>query len=436
MEASQRIQHYLSLFREVYGAGGYPAWFGRLRQSAIESFTRLGFPATGNEEWKYTSVEPIASVPFGSANGEGRAVTRAIFASAFVDESCARLAFVNGVYSQRLSNLNGLPAGVRVASLRAFLGTNEAALENYLGRAARHREQPFVALNTALTEDGAVVLVPAGCRLPAPVYLVFASTAEAKPVQSQPRNLVVLGAGSEATIVESYVGTGNGNYFTNAVTELFAAERAIVDHYRVQREGEQGFHVGALETRLSRGCNFTAHAVTLGGSLVRNDLRVVLDGEDSQCALNGLYLADDDRHVDNHTEIEHARPRTASFELYKGILSDSARGVFNGKIIVRKDAQKTDARQTNKNLLLSDHAVANSKPQLEINADDVKCSHGSTIGQLDGDALFYLRSRGLGADQARSLLSYAFASDVVCRVKIPVLRERLDDYLVNRFRRN
>jgi Fe-S cluster assembly protein SufD len=436
MEAPERTEHYRSLFTQSYGAGAFPSWFARLRESAIESFTRLGFPTPGSEEWKYTSVDPIASVPFAHANGEGKTVTRDIFASAFVDESCPRLVFVNGAYSDRLSSLNGLPAGVRVASLGALLGSNEAALETYLCGAARYREQPFVALNTALMEDGAVVLVPEGCRMAAPIYLVFVSLAQEQPLQSQPRNLVVLGAGSEAKIVESYIGLGTENYFTNAVTELFAAENAIVEYYRVQREGDRGFHVGTLETRLSHRCSFTAHAITLGGLLVRNDLRVVLDGEDSECVLNGLYLADGDRHVDNHTEIEHAKPRTKSFELYKGILSGSARGVFNGKIIVHKDAQKTDARQTNKNLLLSENAVANSKPQLEIFADDVKCSHGSTIGQLDGDALFYLRSRGLAPDDARSLLSYAFASDVVGRVKIPALRERLDDYLLNRFRRN
>ncbi|MBI1998114.1 MAG: Fe-S cluster assembly protein SufD [Deltaproteobacteria bacterium] len=424
------MEHYRSLFRQSYDdAGAFPSWFGRLRESAIESFTRLGFPAPGSEEWKYTSVDPIASVPFVHANGEGKAVTGDIFAAAFVDEACARLVFVNGAYSARLSSLSELPAGVRVAGLRAALAANDPVLEMRLGRAARFREQPFVALNTALMEDGAVVLVPEGCRMAAPIYLVFVSLAQEQPLQSQPRNLVVLGAGSEAAIVECYVGIEAGNYFTNAVTELFAAEDAVVDYYRIQREAARGFHVGALEARLSDRCSLTAHAITLGGSLVRNDLRVVLDGEGAECVLNGLYLADGDRHVDNHTEIEHAKPRTRSLELYKGVLSGSARGVFNGKIIVHKDAQKTDARQTNKNLLLSDRAVANSKPQLEIYADDVKCSHGSTIGQLDRDALFYLRSRGLAPDDARSLLSYAFARDVVGRVKIPALKERLDDYL-------
>jgi Fe-S cluster assembly protein SufD len=261
------------------------------------------------------------------------------------------------------------------------------------------------------------------------------STAEAKPIQSQPRNLMVLGAGSQVQIVESYVGFGGGSYFTNAVTELFVAEDTVVDHYRIQREAARGYHVGALEAHLGDRSSFTAQAITLAGLLVRNDLRTVLDGTDSRCVLNGLYLADGDRHVDNHTEIEHAKPRTTSFELYKGILSGTARGVFNGKIVVHKDAQKTDARQTNKNLLLSENAVANSKPQLEIFADDVKCSHGSTIGQLDGDALFYLRSRGLAPDDARSLLSYAFASDIVGRIKIPGLRDRLDDYLLTCFDR-
>ena len=435
MQVLESKEHYLALFRQSRG-GGAPSWLSRLRESAIASFAEQGFPAPGSEEWKYTNLAPITSVPFGRANGEGKTITADFFASAFVEEGSARLVFVNGAFAARLSSVGGLPAGVRVVNLRAALGENDGELEAYLGRSARYREQPFVALNTALMEDGAALFVAPGCRLETPIYLVFVSLAHEQPVQSQPRNLLVLGAGSEVKIVESYIGLGTGNYFTNAVTELVAAEGAVVDHYRIQREAGRGLHVGTLEAHLSERCSLTTHAVTLGGSLVRNDLHVVLDGEGAECALNGFYMADGDQQVDNHTEIEHAKPRTRSFELYKGILDGAARGVFNGKIIVHKDAQKTDARQTNKNLLLSDHAVANSKPQLEIYADDVKCSHGSTIGQLDGDALFYLRSRGIGSDEARSLLSYAFASDVIGRVKIPALRARLDDYLADRFGRN
>ena len=305
-----------------------------------------------------------------------------------------------------------------------------------LGRHASAERQAFVALNTAFLEDGAVISVAAGRRLDRPVFLIYVSTAGNAPVVTHPRTLILCGAGSEASIVESYLGIDGGAYFCNAVTELVGAEDAIVEHCRIQQETEAGFHVGSLEANLGRGCHLTAHAVSLSGALVRNNVHVVLNGEGAECVLNGLYLADGKQHIDNSTEIEHVKPRARSLELYKGILGGSAHGVFNGKIVVHKDAQKTDARQTNKNLLLSGNAVVNTKPQLEIYADDVKCSHGSTIGQLDGDALFYLRSRGLGVEEARSLLSFAFASDVVGRIKIGSLRKRLDEYLVARFGRS
>jgi Fe-S cluster assembly protein SufD len=250
---------------------------------------------------------------------------------------------------------------------------------------------------------------------------------------SHPRNLILLQAGSDAQIVESYLGLGPGAFFVNAVTELVAGAESMVHHYRLQPQGEGVFHVGTLAARIERNANFFAHALTLGGLLVRNNVHVVLDGEGSQCTLNGLYLIDGRQHVDNFTEIEHVKPRATSLELYKGVVSGHGKGVFNGKILVHKDAQKTNARQTNKNLLLSEHAVVNTKPQLEIRADDVKCSHGSTIGQLDRDALFYFRSRGIGLTEAQSLLCTAFASEVVQRVKIPALRARLDDYLLTQF---
>jgi len=229
------------------------------------------------------------------------------------------------------------------------------------------------------------------------------------------------------------VSVNGGVYFSNAVTELVGEPDASAHHYRLQREGADAFHIGTLAASLGRGCHLTAHAITLSGALVRNDVHVSLDGEGAECVLNGLYLGADKQHIDNSTEIEHAKPRARSLELYKGILGGASHGVFNGKIVVHKDAQKSDARQTNRNLLLSGDAAVNTKPQLEIYADDVKCSHGSSIGQLDPDALFYLRSRGLGPDEARSLLSFAFASDIVGRIKVNPLRERLDDYLAARF---
>ena len=252
---------------------------------------------------------------------------------------------------------------------------------------------------------------------------------------SHPRILIIGGVGSEARIVESYIGSESGNYFCNAVTELIGGADSSLEHYRLQQEGRAGFHVGTLAAKLARGCHLTAHSVSLSGALLRNNVHIVLDGEGAECVLNGLYIADGKQHVDNFTEIDHLKPRATSFELYKGILNGAAHGVFNGKIVVHKDAQKSNARQVNKNLLLSENAVVNTKPQLEIYADDVKCSHGSTIGQLDADALFYLRTRGLGAAQARSLLSFAFAGDVVGRIKVDSLRRQLDDYLAAQFRR-
>jgi len=439
MQASESKELYLSEFRQYRnnGASKNPAWLKQLRESAIASFQELGFPTTRDEDWKYTSLDPITSVAFQRGNGVAKTVTADdILGLALADSVCHRLIFINGCYFPQLSSLRGLPAGVRVESIAETLRRDDDSLQSHLGRYARIREQAFVALNTAFTEDGALVVVPKNCKLGEPIHLIFVSIANGKSVASHPRSLFIVEDGGEARIVETYVGLGTGSYFVNPVTELVGGEDTVIAHYRLQREGAKGSHIGALEARLSRNCNLTAHAITLGGALVRNDVHAVLAGEGSECLLNGLYVLDGKQHVDNSTEIEHIKPKATSLELYKGILSGSGRGVFNGKILVHKDAQKTNARQTNKNLLLSADAMVNTKPQLEIYADDVKCSHGSTIGQLDRDALFYLRSRGLSHDDAQSLLTYAFASEVVARVKIDLMRQRLDDYLLSKFGRN
>ena len=438
MLASESKERYLSAFKQsqAHVAAGVPAWLRELRESGIASFAALGFPTTRNEDWKYTNVEPIAAQAFVHANGEAKALTASeIVTRSMADVDAPRLVFVNGIYAPEFSQLAALPKGVNVKSLGEAIRHDDSALSSELGRHADAQRQPFVALNSAFLEDGAVVSIAPGCRLDRPIYLVFVSMAGKAPVLSHPRTLILLGAGSEAKIVESYLGLGSGAYFCNAVTELVGDADAVIEHYRIQQEADSGFHVGSLEAILARGCHLTAHAVSLSGALVRNNVHVVLNGEGAECVLNGLYLADGKQHIDNFTEIEHAKPRARSLELYKGIIGGSAHGVFNGKIIVHQDAQKSDARQTNKNLLLSPDAVVNTKPQLEIYADDVKCSHGSTIGQLDADALFYLRSRGLGLDEAKSLLSFAFASDVVGRIKIESLRKSLDEYLVARFGR-
>jgi Fe-S cluster assembly protein SufD len=438
MLTSESKQHYLSNFRESYGNGRSrsPAWLKALRESAIGSFDRLGFPNKNDEEWKYTSVEPITSQSFERGRELAAVSAETILARSFTDAECNRLVFVNGTWVPQLSLWRDVPANVRVQSLADAIKQNDQILAPYLAACARHEKEAFFALNTAFMEDGAVVIVPPDCRLEAPLHFIFVSVAGDRRIALYPRNLMLVGAGSEVKIVETYLGLGSGGYFVDAVTELIGEENSAIDYYRLQRESDAGFHIGALDARLKRDCHFTAHAITLAGALVRNDVHVALDGEGSECILNGIYLLDGHQHVDNHTEIEHRRPRATSFELYKGILSGNAHGVFNGKIVVHKDAQKTDARQTNKNLLLSEHAAVNTKPQLEIYADDVKCSHGSTIGQLDADALFYLRSRGLDIHEAQSLLSYAFASDVVGRIRIPSLRARLDEYLLTKFGRS
>jgi Fe-S cluster assembly protein SufD len=428
---------YLSAFESYQknGVGVGPGWLKQLRESAIASFAKLGFPTARNEDWKYTSVDPIASTTFERVKqSDGEVAADAIAELAFIPARSARLVFIDGIYSPRLSELAGLPRGVRVESLAEALRRDDEVLRSQFSRYARHQQQSFVALNTAFVADGALIVFAKGQVVEEPIYLVFVSTAGAHNVVSHPRNLIFADEGSQARIVQSHVGIADGVYFSNAVTELVGREGAAIDYYVLQREGKGGYHIGTLEAQLSRQCTLAAHTITLAGSLVRNDLRVVLNGEGSECILNGLYVLDAKQHVDNHTEIEHCMPHAKSHELYKGILGGHARGVFNGKILVHKDAQKSDARQTNKNLLLSANALVNTKPQLEIHADDVKCSHGSTVGQLDRDALFYLRARGIGLRDAQSLLSYAFASEVISKVKIASLRARLDDYLLNKFR--
>jgi Fe-S cluster assembly protein SufD len=433
---SPHKEHYLADFerfdRESTLSG--PAWLRRIRRAAIERFAELGFPTTRHEEWKYTNVEPIASRLFERANGSSPLLsTEQVLSRSYGDSALNRLVFVNGRYSAPLSRIKPHTASVEAMSLAEALKTRAGRLEPHLARHARYEDQAFVALNTAFAQDGAFIYVPRGQVLSEPLYLVFVSADHEKPVACYPRNLIVLDPESEARVVESYVGLSSAAYFTNPVSEIILSDGARLDYYRLQQEGETGFHVGALEVSLSQDCGFTSHSLVLDGGLVRNDLHVVLRGKGGECVLNGLYMVDENQHVDNHTYIEHVASHAISRELYKGVLGGRARGVFNGKIFVHKAAQKSDARQTNKNLLLSPNAVVNTKPQLEIYADDVKCTHGSTIGQLDRDALFYLRSRGIDLETAQNLLTYAFVSELVDRIQVGSIRTSLSNDLLSRF---
>ncbi|MFQ5724054.1 MAG: Fe-S cluster assembly protein SufD [Terriglobia bacterium] len=427
------LSHFARLRPQLPGGG--QAWLERLRQEAIDRFAEFGFPTSRLENWKFTNVLPLARTAFQPAAPTRDGLTREKLGQFPLGRlDAARLVFVNGRFAAELSSFEGLPKGARVGSLAAALEEGNAQLEEHLGRYAAYQppDRAFVALNTAFLNDGAFLEIPQGALLEKPIHLVFVSVSEAQPVFSQPRNLILVGAGAQAALLETYLGLGDGPYFTNAVTEIVAAENSIVDHYKFQLESEDAFHVATLQARQARDARFTSHNVSLGGRLVRNDVNVVLDGEGSESALNGLFVARGRQHVDNHTLADHAQPHCTSHELYQGVLDGSAAGVFNGAIIVRPNAQKTDAIQHNKNLLLSEGATINTKPQLEIFADDVRCTHGATVGQLDPDALFYLRSRGLPYAAARNLLIRAFASTILERMKVEALKTEMEELLLAR----
>jgi len=369
-----------------------------LRGDARQRFSELGYPTTHDEDWRFTSVAPIARATFVPVSRTGLL-------------ACP----VPGVQIEKLSE-SGL-------------------IEAHLGRYATYQNNAFVALNTASFEDGLLIRIAKGAVIEEPIQLIFESSANGQPTVSHPRTLILAAADSQATIVETYTGAANQHYFTNAVTELVAGDNAVIDHYKLQTESEKAFHVATLQVQVGRGANFRSHSISFGGALVRNDINAVLS-EGCECTLNGLYLVSGKQHIDNHTSIDHAKPHAASHELYKGILDGQSNAVFNGKILVRKDAQKTDAKQTNKNLVLSEEAVINTKPELQIHADDVRCTHGATIGQLDPEATFYLQSRGIGLAEARDLLIYAFARDIVDRIKVAPLREELERTLLEKLHAN
>jgi Fe-S cluster assembly protein SufD len=400
----------------------------RLRKSAIARFDELGFPTARTEDWRFTSVAPLVQTTFQPATPGVTPVADApgspLDHVPGMDAAC-RIVFVNGYYAPDLSALPALPGGVILGNLNS----QHDYVEGYLGRYARFDDNAFTALNTAFFRDGALVVLSRNAVLEQPVYLVYLATAGGAEV-AHVRNLVIAGTASQASLVEVYASLGEGVYFTSSVTEIVAEEGAVLDHCKLQQEGPGAFHFANTQVRQGRASSFTSHYVGFGGQWVRNEVRALLDAEGCECTLNGLYRASGRQHADNHTVIDHAKPHCASHELYKGILDGQTRAVFNGKIFVRQDAQKTDAKQTNQTLLLSDDATINTKPQLEIYADDVKCTHGATVGQLDAEALFYLRARGIGKDEARGLLTFAFANDILGRIKVEPLRRRLEQSLL------
>jgi len=388
-------------------------WIQKLREAGFRRFAEIGFPTTHDEEWRFTNVAPIARTKFAAAGGplgftkpEGPGV---------------HLLLVNGVLVWQSPEL---PEGLQI-------GPIDEAAEPYLNQQALD-SNAFIALNSAFLNQGAFVRIARGALVEQPIEIlnIAASFDGEAPRAAHPRALIVAAADSQCTIVESYGGAGQ--YFTNGVTEIVAGKGAVIDHYKAQQESAEAFHVGSLFASLGRSANFSSTSIAFGGSLVRNDVNVVLS-EGAEARLNGLYIAGGSQHVDNHTSIDHAKPHATSHELYKGILDGKASAVFNGRVIVRKDAQKTDSKQTNKNLVLSDEAVIDTKPELQIFADDVRCTHGATIGQLDAESMFYMQSRGIAKSDARSLLIYAFAQEIVDRIKVPQLRDSLERILFEKF---
>src|SRR5262245_24726348 len=429
---------YLKQFERFEKQEHLPAWLFPLRKAGITSFAEQGFPTLHDEDWRYTNVAPIARLPFQPVFGaapNGNAV-ETLERLAFAKMDGHRLVFVDGVYSAELSSVRALPAGVRLGSLASALTTESALLEKHLGRYARVEGNAFAALNQAFFLDGAFIYVPANVTVPEPIQLVFISSAQPAGATVHPRNLILVEANSRLTVIESYVSTGDGTYVTNAVTELVAGDHAAVELVKFQDEAASAYHLATIQGQFGRTSNVNVHSFALGARLSRNNIHAKLAGEGLECVLNGLYLTKDEQLADHHMIVEHAQPNCASHEYFNGILDDKSKGVFHGRILVRQIAQKTDAKQTNKNLLLSDDATANTKPQLEIYADDVKCTHGATIGQLNDESIFYLRSRGLSTETTRRMVIHAFAGEIIERIRYEPVREELDKLVWDRLEAN
>ena len=401
-----------------------PDWLRERRTSAFGRFVEEGLPGPRDEAWRQTPIGPITRTRWVPAEASG-----AEAAAPPLKSLPAHVVLVDGRVSQEASTFERGDTGVEVHGLADLLARDPAVLEPHLGRVLSEGVAVFAQLNTAFAADGVVVFIRPGAVVDAPLHIAHVATGRGTDPVLYSRVLIVAGKGSEARVVETYTGPEDAVYLANAVTEVAVDDNAFVDHYKLQQDGSKGYHVATLSARLNRDARFSNHSFNFGAAISRNDIEVCFDAEGGECVLNGLFMVDGARLTDTHSRVDHAQPHCSSRELYKGILDGAARGVFNGLVQVRPGAQKTDAVQMNRNLLLSREALVHSVPQLEILADDVKCRHGSTTGQLDPLAIFYLRSRGIGETEARSLLTYAFASDLVNGLSVAPLREAVLDHL-------
>lgn len=401
------------------------------RNNAFLSFSKLGFPNKKNEEYKYTNIEAVLKKDFSTALTGHSSVNEIYFEP--IVKSTVLLVLINGVYSEKHSRVNSLPAGVFAGSLAQGYLLKKDIVEKYFASSAASAPDGLIALNTALAKDGAFIYLPKGMVLETPIHIINVSSSGEISFVLQ-RNLIVLEQDAEAKIIESYQSSDlTANYFSNCLTEVIVGGQANLNHYRLQNESAHAFQVNTTQVHQNTNSSYNTYTFTLNGALVRNNLNIVLDDENIESHLFGLYLLNKNQHIDNHTLVDHRKPNCFSNELYKGIMDENSTGVFNGRIFVRQDAQKTNAFQSNKNILLSDDATINTKPQLEIYANDVKCSHGTSTGKIDEESLFYLRSRGIGESSARKLLMYAFAEEVVSTIKIKELRDYVEALIAKRF---
>ena len=424
---STDIQNYISDFDQLKNDD----WFADSRHLALKIFKESGFPNSRLENWKYTDVRPIKKKSFSNVSEATVSVsTDEINAIRFDGLDCIEVVFINGVFSKEHSSLEALDKGLVVENMLDALANDKDLLAKHLTKYADDKVSPFTALNTAFIQNGTFISLAANTVIEKPISILYLSKESNSALATHPRNLIVMGENSQATVIESYIGLDDANYFTNAVTEVALSSSAILKHYKIQQESLNAYHIGNLNVMQGKDSKLESHSISLGGSLVRNDIHGQLAAEGAEIIMNGLYMTGDKQHVDNHTRVDHLKPRTLSTENYRGVLNGKSRAVFNGKVIVHKDAQKIEAHQNNANLLLSDDAEIDTKPELEIYADDVKCTHGATVGQLDQNMLFYLRSRAIDEETARSLLTYAFADELISNISFAPIRNRLERLVI------
>jgi len=423
IQTREGLEQYAAQFDALKKQQSEPHWLRTLREAAFAEFLQKGFPTTRDEDWQFTNIAPITRRRFHTPSFER--ILGDELEPFLLPGEIHRMVFLNGNFSSELSTMEN--SRIQIGPLNEALVDGMPEIESHLSHHAKSESNALVALNTAFFQDGALIVVPERTTISKPLQILHVALHD--DVMISPRNLIVIGDQSEISILESYVSLNGSSYFTNAVTEMFIGQNAICEHSKIQKESENAFHISSTNVEQKRDGSYSSYNITIGAAIARNEVDVALNGEGSNSVLNGLYLSAGQQHVDNHTAIDHCRPNATSQELYKGILDGKSKAVFNGKIVVRKEAQLTNARQTNKNLLISDGAQVSTKPELQILADDVKCSHGATIGQLDPEAIFYFESRGMNAEIAKSLLTFGFAAEVVETIKSQPVREHLTEWI-------